>query len=116
MVLTKDFRETIKARAKRDPAYREYMLAEAADSFLSGNVEVGKAMLRDYINATIGFEALGQQVHIPSKSLHRMLGPTGNPKTNNFFEILCCLQRNEGLKLTVTALHHTDAETHRAAP
>ena len=62
MVLTRDFRETIRARAKRDSEYRETMLTEAVESFLSGDVEVGKAMLRDYINATIGFEALGQQI------------------------------------------------------
>ncbi len=58
MALTRDFRKTIQARAKRDPVYREAMLTEAVGSFLSGDVEVGKAMPRDYINATIGFEAL----------------------------------------------------------
>jgi len=108
MVLTRDFRETIQARAKRDPAYREAMLTEAVDSFLSDDVEVGKAILRDYINATIGFEALSQQIHKPSKSLHRMLSPCGNPGTHNFFEILMCLQSNEGLELVVTARHHSD--------
>jgi DNA-binding phage protein len=88
MVLTRDFRKTVQARTKRNPAYREAMLTEAVDSFLSGDVEVGKAILRDYINATIGFEALSRQLDKPSKSLHRMLSPSGNPKTNNFFEIL----------------------------
>ncbi|MBU4287697.1 MAG: transcriptional regulator [Proteobacteria bacterium] len=112
MVLTRDFRKTIQARAKRDPAYREAMLTEAVDSFLSGDVEVGKAMLRDYINATIGFEALSQQIQKPSKSLHRMLSPAGNPKANNFFEILRFLQRNEGVELSVTARHHPDAGMH----
>ncbi len=107
MALTKDFRKTIQARAKRDPAYREAMLTEAVDSFLSGDVGVGKAMLRDYINATVGFEALSQQIKKPSKSLHRMLSPADNPKTNNFFEILHFLQRNEGVELLVTARHHS---------
>lgn len=107
MALTRDFRKTIQDRAKRDPAYREAMLTETVDSFLSGDVEVGKAMLRDYINATIGFEALSQQIGKPSKSLHRMLSPTGNPKTNNLFEILRFLQRNEGVELVVAARHHT---------
>lgn len=115
MVLTKNFRETVQARAKRDPAYREAMLTEAVDSFLSGDVEVGKAMLRDYINATIGFETLSRQIDKPSKSLHRMLSPAGNPKTNNLFEILRFLQRNEGLELVVTARHHTDGRIHGIA-
>lgn len=115
MVLTRDFRKTVQARAKRDPAYREAMLTEAVDSFLSGDVEVGKTMLRDYINATIGFEALGRQLDKPSKSLHRMLSSSGNPKTNNFFEILRFLQRNEGLELVVTARHHTDGRIYGVA-
>jgi hypothetical protein len=38
-----------------------------------------------------------------------MLGPLGNPKTSNFFEILHFLQRNEGLELLVTARHHADS-------
>src|SRR3989339_266159 len=100
MALTKNFRETIYARAKRDAAYRETMLTEAIDCLLSGEVEAGKAILRDYINATIGFETLGEKLHKPSKSLHRMLSPAGNPKTNNFFEILSFLQNNEGVDFT----------------
>jgi len=116
MALTKDFRITIQTRAKKDPAYREAMLTEAIDSFLSGDVDVGKAMLRDYINATIGFESLSKQIGKPSKSLHRMLSPAGNPSTNNFFEILRFLQRNEGVKLVVTARHHQDTGMHDIAP
>ncbi len=115
MALTKDFRKTIQTRAKRDPAYREAMLTEAVDSFLSGDVEIGKAMLRDYINATIGFEALSQQIRKPSKSLHRMLSHDGNPSANNFFKILSCLQSNEGLDLIVTARHNSDAGIHSIA-
>jgi len=116
MVLTRDFRETIRARAKRDSEYREAMLTEAVESFLSGDVEVGKSMLRDYINATIGFEALGQQIRKPSKSLHRMLSPAGNPNSKNFFEILRLLQDNEGVELSVTARHYPDAAMHHTAP
>jgi DNA-binding phage protein len=116
MVLTRDFRETIQARAERDPAYREAMLTEAVDSFLAGEAEVGKALLRDYINATIGFEALSHQINKPSKSLHRMLSPSGNPGAHNFFEILTCLQSNEGLELVVTARHCSDTGLRDSAP
>jgi len=106
MALTKNFRETIHARAKRDASYREAMLTEAIDSLLSGEVEAGKAILRDYINATIGFETLGEKLNKPSKSLHRMLSPSGNPKTKNFFEILSFLQYNEGVGFTVITRHN----------
>ncbi len=86
------------------------------ESFLSGDGEVWKAMLRDYINATIGFEALGQQIRKPSKSLHRMLSSAGNPNSKNFFAILRLLQDNEGLELSVIARHQPDAAMHHTAP
>jgi DNA-binding phage protein len=70
---------------------------------------------QDALNATIGFEALSRQLDKPSKSLHRMLSSSGNPKTNNLFEILRFLQRNEGLELVVTARHRTDAGIHNFA-
>jgi DNA-binding phage protein len=115
MALTRNFRETIHARAKRDAAYREAMLTEAIDSLLSGEVEAGKAILRDYINATIGFETLGEKLNKPSKSLHRMLSPAGNPKTNNFFEILSFLQNNEGVDFTVITRHNQETGLHNAS-
>ena len=59
MALTRDLTETIQARVERDPAFREALLKEGVECLLSGDVETGKAVLRDYINATIGFEELG---------------------------------------------------------
>ena len=58
MALTRDFKETIKARVERDPAFRRALLIEGIESFLSGDVETGKAVLRNYINATVGFNKL----------------------------------------------------------
>ncbi len=55
MPLTRDFRETIQARVQRDRAFRQELLKEGVDCLLSGEVEVGKAVLRDFINATVGF-------------------------------------------------------------
>lgn len=101
MPLKKDFRETVLARAQQDPQYREAMLVEAVNCFLAGDIEVGKSMLRDYINATIGFEGLAKAVGKPSKSLHRMLAPAGNPSTKNLFAIVSCLQKKEGVYLQV---------------
>jgi hypothetical protein len=99
MPLTRDFRETIKARAARDPAFRRALLIEALDSMLAGDVATGKAVLRDYINATIGFEELGEATHKDPKSLMRMLGPKGNPLATNLFEIVAYLQKTEGVRL-----------------
>ena len=103
MVLTKNFIETIKARAGRDPDFRKELLREGVETFLSGDAETGKAILRDYINATVGFGALGKAIDIDPKSLMRMLGPSGNPKTDNLVEIIKYLQTREGVHLKVEA-------------
>lgn len=103
MALTRDFKETIQARARRDPAFRKALLREGIDCLLAGEVETGKAVLRDYINATVGFEKLGTKTRIPAKSLIRMFGPSGNPQAKNLFEIVAYLQRAEGVRLSVKA-------------
>ena len=74
MALTREFKDTVKARAARDPDFREALLIEAAQQLLAGDLETGKAVLRDYINATVGFERLTRETGTPPKSLMRMLG------------------------------------------
>ena len=103
MGLTKDFRKTTYARAQRDSSFRKALLTEAINAYLSGEETIGKAILKDFINATIGFEKLAIIVRIPSKSLHRMLSPHGNPSTANFFAILRALQEEVGVQLKVKA-------------
>lgn len=101
MALTRDFKQTIQTRVKRDPAFRKALLREAIENFLSGDVETGKTVLRDFINATVGFTKLGQAIHRSPKSLMRMLGPTGNPQARNLFEIVAFLQRQERVRFKV---------------
>jgi hypothetical protein len=101
MPLTRDFKETVKTRAATDGAFREALLTEALDCFLAGDTETGKTILRDYINATIGFEELGALTGKPSKSLMRMLGPKGNPQARNLFDVIACLQEREGVHFHV---------------
>jgi DNA-binding phage protein len=101
MPLTRHFKETIQARVKRDPAFRRALLREGIESLLSGDVETGKTVLRDFINATVGFAKLAKVTQRSPKSLMRMLGPTGNPHANNLFEIVAYLQQSEGLRFEV---------------
>ena len=103
MPLTKDFKETVKARAERDPAFRQALLTEAAEQLLAGDLETGKAVLRDYINATVGFERLAKETGTPAKSLMRMLGPKGNPRASNLLTVLGKLQRVARVRLAVAA-------------
>lgn len=99
MALTRSFKETVQARVQRDAAFREALLAEGVDAFLAGDVETGKAVLRDYINATIGFERLASATGTPPKSLMRMFSPSGNPNARNLFGVLGELQKQSGVQL-----------------
>ena len=103
MALTRDFKETVVERARRDARFREAMFSQALNAYLAGDTRTGKAMLRDLVNATIGFEGLAAEIRKPSKSLHRMLAPHGNPNTENFFGIVSALQKKTRVKLRVTA-------------
>ena len=104
MALTIDFKDTIKNRIARDPAFREELLKEGIECLLIGDVDTGKAILRDYINATIGFDALGAVTAKSPKSLMRMFGPKGNPQARNIFEIIAHLQKKEGIQFKVQAV------------
>lgn len=102
MALTRDFRETVMAAARKDSAYRRslltrgFVLAHSADE---GNRNVGKALLRAYVNATLGFRALAKELDKKPESLMRMLSDSGNPRLGNFAELVECLFAHEGIPL-----------------
>ena len=97
MALTRDFKETVKERAARDPAFAKAMLDEAATAFLNGEASVARLILRDLVNASVGFEDLATETKRPSKSLHRMLSEKGNPSTDNFASIFRVVRERLGV-------------------
>jgi DNA-binding phage protein len=103
MPLTRDFRETVKARADRDPAFRAGLYQEAVQAMLDGDFGTAKILLRDVINATVGFAQLGKRVNVPEKSLMRMFGPSGNPRADNLIAVVAALKDECHLALTVHA-------------
>ena len=103
MALTRDFKKTVQARVQADPAFRDALLREGVDALLSGDVDTGKTVLRDYIKATVGFEKLSVATGSSPKSLIRMFGPTGNPQARNLFSVIRHLQRHARVSLHVTA-------------
>lgn len=110
MALTREFKETIMKRAQEDSAFREGLLTEALECFLAGELATGKLLLRDYINATIGFQTLSKLMRKKDSSVKRMLGPTGNPAADNLFAITRLLQQREGVELKVVS-HRTKKHT-----
>ncbi len=101
MALTRSFKQTVKARAERDPKFRAALLTEAIEQMLAGEMATGKSILRDYINATVGFEKLARKTGTPAKSLMRMFGPKGNPRADNLFTVIRQLQKVSGIRLEV---------------
>ncbi|MDP3875572.1 MAG: transcriptional regulator [Methylobacter sp.] len=104
MTLTRSFKTTVIARVEHDTEFRDALLREGVECLLSGDVDTGKAVLRDYINATIGFENLSEATNTPPKSLMRMFSQRGNPQAKNLFAVLSHLQTQSGIHLEVRAV------------
>jgi DNA-binding phage protein len=112
MALTRNFKKTVVARVERDPAFAKALLDEAATLFLSDEPETARVILRDLVNATLGFEQLAKMTETPSKSLHRMLSPKGNPSMDNLAAIFGAI----GSRLKVGLRVHTIRAAQREKP
>jgi hypothetical protein len=103
MAKSKSFRELVQRNVKQDAAFAEALLREGIDAMLSGDLDTGKSIVRDYIKATIGFERLGAATGAPPKSPLRMFGRRGNPQARNLFNVIGYLQKRAGVRLRVSA-------------
>jgi DNA-binding phage protein len=101
MARTRSFSELVQKNVRADKKFAEALLREGVDALISGDVESGKTILRDYIKATVGFEKLGAATGTPPKSLIRMFGPRGNPQAKNLFSVIGYLQKRAGMRLRV---------------
>jgi DNA-binding phage protein len=106
MPITRKFRETVWTRAQSDARFRAALLTDAINELLAGDLDTGRAVLRDYVNATITFDGLAKATRIPAKSLQRMLGPRGNPTAESLFTVIKVLQEKERITLAVKLTRH----------
>ncbi|MDB9453614.1 transcriptional regulator [Dolichospermum circinale CS-534/05] len=108
MALTRDFKETVNARVQRDSEFAIALLNEAISLFLNGEPETARLILRDIVNATVGFEQLAIETSKPSKSLHRMLSAKGNPTMDNLTAIFNVLRKklNVDIQVKTTVIYH----------
>jgi DNA-binding phage protein len=102
MAKTKSFRDLVERQVKDDRKFAEALLREGIDAMLSGDLDTGKTIMRDYIKATVGFEKLGEATDTPPKSLIRMFGPRGNPQARNLFSVIGYLQKQAGVQFHVS--------------
>ena len=101
MPLTKDFNETIREQLQTSAGFRRSLLKESVSCMIAGDVDTGKSVLRKYINGTVGFIKLGEDLGRSPKVLMRMFSAKGNPQAKNLFEIVAYLQKIEGRRLEV---------------
>ncbi|MFM6083164.1 MAG: DNA-binding protein [Dolichospermum sp.] len=108
MALTRDFKETVNARVQRDSEFAIALLDEAISLFLNGEPETARLILRDIVNATVGFEQLAIETSKPSKSLHRMLSAKGNPTMDNLTAIFNVLRKklNVDIQVKTMVIYH----------
>lgn len=104
MALTRDHKETVHARARRDPEFRGHLLTGGFEHLLAGEVGVAKRSLRDYIIVTVGFEKLGVMTGRSAEIVTHMFGPDGDPRAGDLFEVVACLLRHEGLVMQVSTV------------
>jgi DNA-binding phage protein len=104
MALTRDFKQTLVDRLQREPEFARTLLDEAATLFLNGEPDVARLVLRDLVNATVGFEYLATATSKPAKSLHRMLSRDGNPTMDNLAAILAVLRKKLGVEIHVRTI------------
>jgi DNA-binding phage protein len=97
--LTRDSKQTITSRVRRDPAFGEALLNEAATLFLNGEPETARLILRELVDSTVGFERLASLTAKPSKSLHRMLSTAGNPSMDILAAIFSAVRRKLKVEL-----------------
>ena len=104
MPLTMEFKEVFKASIDRDPAFGHELLRGAIQFLLDNDLATGRAILRNYVNATIGFKQLARATGGQEKSLMRMLSPNGSPLASNLFQVIHELQRFNGVHLEVSVI------------
>jgi DNA-binding phage protein len=98
MALTRDYKETVIARIKREPKFARALYTEALTALLEGEVEEGLSMLRDLVHAQITFKQLSRETGLGEKNLHRMLGHRGNPTVRNLTTIVRTIGQDLKLK------------------
>ena len=64
MILTRNFSESILARIERDPAFGEELLHATVECLRFGDVDTGRVVLSQYVDATTDGQELGASTSV----------------------------------------------------
>lgn len=101
MITTRDYRDTVVARIKRDRKFAQLFYVGAVEMLLDGDTAGALSRLRDLVNAEITFKELSRQTGLGEKTLHRMLNRNGNPTARNLGIIVKSIAEDLGIKPSV---------------
>jgi hypothetical protein len=97
MALTCDFCDTIRERAQREPAFSQSLLREGLQLINSGDSATGRAVLRNYISATIGFVELARENKDPLAQPATHVRPERESECSKSLWRHCRASKNEGV-------------------
>lgn len=103
MALTREYRETVVERLKKDREFTAAVFSEAISAFIEGDKTTTLSILRDLVHAHISFKVLAEQTGFDEKGLHRMLSSRGNPTTENLSLLIHTIEKDLNLRLEVKA-------------
>ena len=105
---TTSYKDSMKAVVARNPQMATEMLEDAINALLAGELDEGRLLLRQYVNATIGFGELARRTGKVDKNLMRALGPSGSPTAANLFEIIQACMNAEGVTVSAHVVRKGD--------
>lgn len=88
---------------QRDKNFHAELLASMVTQLLEGDLDMARHQFREYIIGDMGLEQFAQEIDIPAKSLSRMLGPNGNPTSQNLIKIITSVSKRHNIKLRAIA-------------
>lgn len=96
--------EIIVEELQEDREFLKAHLANAIASFFNGEHGAARLMLRDIVNATIGFAELAAKLNKSDKGLMQMLTEKANPSAEHLFGIIYEVMKHEHLVVSGTEI------------
>ena len=111
---TTSYKSAMKAMVDDNPEFGAEMLEDALNSLLSGELDEGRLLLRQFVNATMGFKELAERTCKVDKNLMRTLSASGNPTASNLFEIVQACIQAEGVTVAAHVQRQADGNLPQA--
>ena len=103
MALTREYRETVVARLRKDQRFTAALFAEALTALTEGDKTTSLSIFRDLVHAHISFRRLAEETGFDEKALHRMLSERGNPTMENLGCLIQRIEQDLGLSTNIAA-------------